>query len=403
MTSRGPPTRTGADCTASLALVRRLSAPPSQVFVACSDPKWLARWFAPGAGFVQSATADPRVGGGFRVDGIDPDGEPYSVSGCYLEIVRNQRIVATWDYDGAVAALKGPTSRIQIDLRARGEDACELTLAHSELANAETAERYRTVWSICIDRMVWSTEPDSADPIFRPSIGAIADLYGDQHRGLQDRFETRALANRLRKATVATALDAEHRAFVEARDMVFLTTVDHRGVPTCSYKGGLPGFVRAKDERTLVLPCYDGNGMFLSAGNILANPKVGLLFIDFEKPHRLRIHGTAKIVRSEAELHAFPGADLLIAVNIFEVFINCPRYVHRYRRTAISPAVPADDHVPEIAPWKNLDFIRDALPPRDRARLEAAGAKPLTREEYRNMTRETPAQASEMKEPDGGS
>src|SRR5215470_4102217 len=93
-------------------------------------------------GVFGSKVAGTLVGAGLRVDGIDPDGEPYSVSGCYLEIVRNQRIVATWDYDGAVAALKGPTSRIQIDLRARGEDACELTLAHSELANTEAAERY---------------------------------------------------------------------------------------------------------------------------------------------------------------------------------------------------------------------------------------------------------------------
>jgi predicted pyridoxine 5'-phosphate oxidase superfamily flavin-nucleotide-binding protein len=274
---------------------------------------------------------------------------------------------------------------VEIDLRALGEDACEITLTHCQLTGTKAAECYHMVWGICLDRLTWFTDPESEELSFRIPFGAIADIYGERHRALQDAFETRQLANRLRKVTVSAVLGADQRSFIGTCDMVFLSTVDHRGFPTCSYKGGAPGFVQVRDERTLVLPSYDGNGMYLSAGNVSANPKVGLLFVNFEKPHRLRIHGTATLIRDEATLSIFPGAELLIVVKVAEVFINCPRYVHRYKRVASSSFVPASDGSTEVAPWKNLDFIRDAIPPRDRVRLEEAGIQPITREEYQKL------------------
>jgi uncharacterized protein YndB with AHSA1/START domain/predicted pyridoxine 5'-phosphate oxidase superfamily flavin-nucleotide-binding protein len=365
-----------------MTLVRQLDAPTGLVFNACTDPKWLSRWLAPGAGTIEWVTVDLRPGGAFRLHGIDPDGAGYDIWGCYIEIVPDQRIVATWHYSGAVADLQGLPSTLRIDVRTLGQDRCELALTHAELTSAEAAELYRTVWSICLDRLAWSIDPNPAEPVFRVPIGAIADLYGEHHRVLQDAFDSRRLANRLRKISVASALDADHRAFIEARDMVFLTSIDHRGFPTCSYKGGAPGFIRATDEHTIVLPSYDGNGMYLSAGNLSVNPKVGLLFIDFERPHRLRVHGVAKLVRSGSELDAWPGAELLFVVKVLEAFINCPRYVHPYRRVGLSRFVPDGDHPSEVAPWKNIDFIRDAIPDRDRARLEAAGIEPITREDY---------------------
>jgi hypothetical protein len=69
----------------------------------------------------------------------------------------------------------------------------------------------------------------------------------------------------------------------------FLSTIDHQSRPTVSYKGDDSGFVRVVDSKVVVFPCYDGNGMFYSMGNLLGNPQVGMLFIDFEKPHRLRL------------------------------------------------------------------------------------------------------------------
>src|ERR687886_938236 len=119
-------------------------------------------------------------------------------------------------------------------------------------------------------------------------------MYHDGNRRLQDAFDTRRLADRIDERLVHETFDADDRAFVEARDMFFLATADAEGRPQCSYKGGDPGFVRVVDERTLAFPNYDGNGMFLSAGNALVNPHVGLLFISFEERKRLRLNGTAE-------------------------------------------------------------------------------------------------------------
>lgn len=366
----------------SLVLVRRLNAPAGLIFSAWTDPKWLVRWLVPGAGALREAVIDPRPGGAYRLEGVDPDGTAYQLCGSYIEIVPERRIVASWRYEGAAAGLRGPPTRVEVDLRPLGADACEVTLTHGALSSEEAASLHRTVWTICLDRLAWSLAPASDEPTFRPPLGALAEPYGDQHRQLQEAFDSRRLANRLRKLAVTSTLTPDHQAFIAAQDMVFLSTVDHRGFPTCSYKGGAPGFVRVLDDETLALPSYDGNGMYLSAGNAAANAKVGLLFIDFERPHRLRIHGSARLVRDDAELATFPGAELLLVVKVYEAFVNCPRYIHRYRRVKTSPFVPGEMRAREVAPWKNLDIIRDDIPVRDRRRLQEAGTAPVTREEY---------------------
>src|ERR1051326_9525098 len=108
-------------------------------------------------------------------------------------------------------------------------------------------------------------------------------MYHDASRALQDRFDRRRLADRIEERLVRDHIDDDDRAFIEARDMFFLATADAEGRPQCSYKGGDPGFVRVLDEHTIAFPNYDGNGMFLTAGNALVNPRVGLLFISFEE------------------------------------------------------------------------------------------------------------------------
>src|SRR3954452_8057831 len=122
--------------------------------------------------------------------------------------------------------------------------------------------------------------------------------YNDGSRRLQDQFDTRRLADRLDERFVQRRVIGEGDAeFIEARDMFFLATADAEGRPQCSYKGGEPGFVRVLDEHTVAFPNYDGNGMYLSMGNALVNPHVGLLFVDFvsERPSRLRLNGVARV------------------------------------------------------------------------------------------------------------
>jgi hypothetical protein len=98
--------------------------------------------------------------------------------------------------------------------------------------------------------------------ISRQGVMANDSIYHDGMRRLQDARETRPIADRLEQVTVRHAFTAEDRAFIERAAMFFIATADAEGRPDCSYKGGLPGFVRVLDERTLAIPDYDGNGMY---------------------------------------------------------------------------------------------------------------------------------------------
>ena len=192
-------------------------------------------------------------------------------------------------------------------------------------------------------------------------------IYHDASRRLQDRFDTRRIADRIDERLVRDTLDADDRAFVERCDMFFLATADADGRPQCSYKGGDPGFVRVLDERTIAFPLYDGNGMYLSAGNALANPHVGLLFIDFERRRRMRLNGTATIDDADPLLAEYPEAQLVVRVRATEVFPNCPRYIHEYRLVERSRFVPRGDCRTPVPAWKRSEWAHDALPGDDPA------------------------------------
>jgi predicted pyridoxine 5'-phosphate oxidase superfamily flavin-nucleotide-binding protein len=130
----------------------------------------------------------------------------------------------------------------------------------------------------------------------------MSSLYGPQHRALQDQFDTRRIADKLAVIAHHTEITEQDRAFIESRDLFWLASVDHEGRPTVSYKGGDPGLVRVLDASTLAFPSYDGNGMFYSMGNIAGQGSVGLLFMDMEKPFRLRVQGTATSTATSGSL-----------------------------------------------------------------------------------------------------
>lgn len=187
-------------------------------------------------------------------------------------------------------------------------------------------------------------------------------MYHPGNRELQDRFDSRRIADRLVEVLHRVAFSDEDRAFIETRPLFFLATADGQGAPDCSYKGGRPGFVRVIAPDTLAFPSYDGNGMFKSLGNVLANPRVGLLFIDFEQPRRLRVNGIASIDPADALLPTFEGAQLVVRVRAEHIFPNCPRYIHRMPLAELSAYAPAPGHVPPIPAWKQMDAFRDYLP-----------------------------------------
>jgi uncharacterized protein len=197
-----------------------------------------------------------------------------------------------------------------------------------------------------------------------------APVYHEGMRRLQDRFDTRRLADRLDEKLGRTAFTAEDREFIESRRLFFLATADAEGRPDCSYKGGEPGFVRVSGENELAFPSYDGNGMFRSLGNVLANPAVALLFIDFERPNRLRVNGRASVAEDDPLLETFTGAQLVVRVRALRIFPNCPRYIHRMTLAEASPYVPRAGYTPPVPKWKRFEAFCDVLARDDPARRD---------------------------------
>lgn len=184
--------------------------------------------------------------------------------------------------------------------------------------------------------------------------------YHPGERELQERFDSTRLADKLKERVVHDTISDSDREFIGRMDMFFLASVSADGNVDCSYKGGEPGFVEVLDERTVAFPNYDGNGMFMSAGNILTNPKVGMLFIDWENQWRMRLNGTASIDFADPLQGEWPEAQFVVRVRAEEVFPNCPRYIHKMQLVERSGFVPkAECQTPE-PDWK--DHFEDALP-----------------------------------------
>lgn len=195
-----------------------------------------------------------------------------------------------------------------------------------------------------------------------------ASAYHPGMRLLQDRFDTRRLADRLDERLSRTAFSDDDRDFIQGRQFFFLSTADDSGQPDCSYKGGIAGFVRITEPDELAFPSYDGNGMFRSLGNVLVNPAVGLLFIDFDRPNRLRVLGHASMRDDDPLLAEFAGAQLVVRVRATRIFPNCPRYIHKMGVNEVSPYAPREGHTPPIPRWKTFEMFRDVLAKDDPAR-----------------------------------
>ncbi|HYR94510.1 MAG TPA: pyridoxamine 5'-phosphate oxidase family protein [Methylomirabilota bacterium] len=193
-------------------------------------------------------------------------------------------------------------------------------------------------------------------------------IYHPGNRDLQDRYDTRRIADRIEEVLVSDVISDHDKAFIESRDMFFLATADDAGMPNCSYKGGDPGFVRVVDEHSVAFPNFDGNGMYLSMGNVLVNPSVGMLFIDFERGHRMRLNGIATIDAADPLMAEYPEAQFIVRVRAREVFPNCPRYIHRYTLVERSRFVPKKGKATPVPSWKCADWSADSLPANDPAR-----------------------------------
>lgn len=351
--------------TVSVTMVRKFASPAHAVYTAWTEPRILAKWLAPGADTVTSVTADLRKGGRFRLEGVNGDGKPYSFTGTYLELAENRRVAMSWSYEGPVGTLKGGTSVVVADLREIEPNLTELTLTHEKLAERDAAEIYRVSWTDCFGKLAdVAGTLDGADA--QQQDGEASDFFSDSQRQMQDRFQTRRLADRLEAVLVHDHLSAAEAAFITRQNMFFLATADAYGQPNCSYKGGTRGFVTVIDEHTIAFPDYDGNGMHLSMGNIDETGKVGLLFVDFERQARMRILGKAQVLDSDPLLERYPDARLIVRIAVESVFSNCPRYVHKMQLLEESSFVPEAGTETPVPAWKRLGAVADVLPDKDK-------------------------------------
>lgn len=187
----------------------------------------------------------------------------------------------------------------------------------------------------------------------------MKSMYHDGQRELQDAFATRRIADRLEEVNTRSEFTDSDREFIERSALFFLATADTGGKPSVSHKGGAPGFVRVIGPAELAFPDYDGNGMFVSLGNIRVNPNVGLLFIDFEKPRRLVVRGRATASDQDPLLPLTVGAQLIVRVTAEIIHPNCPRYIHKMKLVEPSEYVP-EPGVPPVEPgWKSMPVFRD--------------------------------------------
>jgi hypothetical protein len=190
-------------------------------------------------------------------------------------------------------------------------------------------------------------------------------MYHEGNRRLQDRFDSRRISDRLEEKLTRTAFTPDDKAFIESAPYFFLATADAAGRPDCSFKGGMPGFVRVTGPSELAFPDYDGNGMFKSMGNMLVNAEIGLLFIAMHgSPKRLRVNGRATVSHDDPLIAETIGAQLIVRVAARAIFPNCPRYIPAMQLAEPSIYAPRVGHEPPEPAWKGFDAFKDCVHPR---------------------------------------
>ncbi|WP_063055279.1 pyridoxamine 5'-phosphate oxidase family protein [Nocardia salmonicida] len=159
----------------------------------------------------------------------------------------------------------------------------------------------------------------------------------DGEHELQETLGTSDRAERFYDDQVIDYLNPTMVDFVARMDMAFIATADSHGECDSSFRAGPPGFLHVIDDRTIAYPEYRGNGVMASLGNILENPHVGILMIDFVRDLiGLHINGKARMV-ADSELRGtvtdLPPAErgktsqVWVVVDVEEAYIHCRKHI----------------------------------------------------------------------------
>jgi len=148
----------------------------------------------------------------------------------------------------------------------------------------------------------------------------IDEVFGNCPKYIQARAPEPQIAHeRSGDGRHSQALSAPQRLAIERADTFFIASAHAGSGADASHRGGLPGFVRVMGERTLRFPDYAGNNMFQTLGNISTDPRVGLLFVEFDSGTTLQLTGRARILWDREEFHELAGAERAVEVEIDEV------------------------------------------------------------------------------------
>ena len=135
----------------SLEIKRSINAPRDRVYAAWTEPAQLKEWFGPENVRTRNFTADARVGGKYRWDLINEEGEDMTISGEYRELIPGKKIVFTWKWDDD-EAWKNTSSVVTLELSDR-DGGTELRLIHEKLPSEESRDRHNEGWNSVIDRL----------------------------------------------------------------------------------------------------------------------------------------------------------------------------------------------------------------------------------------------------------
>ena len=175
----------------------------------------------------------------------------------------------------------------------------------------------------------------------------------------QARFGTAARAAAFYEHQMLASLNQPMQQFIARMEMVYIATADAKGNCDCSFRAGLPGFVQVLDEKTLAYPEYRGNGVLASVGNLLENPHIGLIFLDYyQTTVGLHVHGRTRVLDRDAaaalpnrshamteSAHSMGGRQpkAWIVISVEEAYIHCSKHVPLLQRLDKQIAWGTDD------------------------------------------------------------
>jgi PPOX class probable FMN-dependent enzyme len=175
-------------------------------------------------------------------------------------------------------------------------------------------------------------------------------------------------------------LDRQARAFIARSSFLIIATCDADGWPDASPRGDPPGFVRVEDDKRLMMPDRPGNNRVDSFKNLVANPRIGMLFFVPGHQHSLRVNGTTRILtdvdlRESFAVNGKP-ARAVVEVAVREVFFHCGKSLIRAKLWN-PEAWPSREGLPTLG-----QAIADQIPSIDPVKAEAAIAESIRERLY---------------------